>query len=134
MNDVKPTETIHLSKWWLRLTPEWIPLMIKQDFLKHIQECYFKAGTEKAAEFEWFLDCPVLARVKNTKENIDILRIAFTEFYGRRTLLPMTQLEHYLSEMRDSTIAFLIDFIPKIAPNAPISELINQKHKEIQSN
>lgn len=108
---------IKISKWWLSLTPEWIPLMQKNGFLRHVQDCYFKSGTTKATEFEWFSYCPTLARVKNNEENKGILQVAFTEFYDRQTLMPMETLEKHLLDMRHTTQKFVVGFIKGLKSN-----------------
>jgi hypothetical protein len=111
---MEKSETVKLSKWWLTYDAEWLPLMISNAFLKHLQDSYFKTGTLKESEFKWFLDCPVLARVKNTDENIGILQVAFTEHYFYSTLMPPDVLAKHLRDMRRKAMNFTNDFLQKM--------------------
>jgi hypothetical protein len=86
----------------------WIVLSYDGDFSEYLENCYFKPGTPKNAEFEALIS-PVavdgqfgvaaFCRIRDTVENREAYRAALAEFYQKR-LLSLAELDRTIENLR----------------------------------
>ena len=79
----------------------WIVFGYDSGFGQYLEQCYFKPGTQKNAEFEGMVSPAVVngvpgivafIRIRDTIENRDSLRAALAEFHGKH-LLTLAELD-----------------------------------------